>query len=107
MNKFKSLLVAVSVVLACGSIAIADNNDKAKLEASLANANTQYKLALKSKFAWTKTGGILKKAKAAMEKGNHAAAKKLISKALSQANNSLAQAKDSKDNWQKYIPKNR
>ena len=106
MKKFKTLIFAATIIVANGSVVFADMHGKAKLQKDLDQANSQYKMAVKSGFAWTKTAGILKKAKAAMDKGDLATAEKLTSKALQQANSSLAQAKESEDNWQKYIPKN-
>lgn len=106
MKKFKTLFLAVSIVLVTGSVAIADMHGKATMQKAIDHATSQYKMAVKSGFAWTKTAGMLKKAQAALDKGEHATAEKLTNKALKQANDALAQAKDSKDNWQDYIPKN-
>jgi len=107
MKKIKPLIIAASMLMLNSGIVSADSNGKhSEAEKALAAASAQYKMALKSGFAWTATGKLLKKAQKAIDKGDMKAAAKLTSKALAQANGSLAQAKDSAEHWQDYIPKN-
>ena len=106
MINLKPLLVAASLLLLNNSFVLADNHGGAdKVSKALAEANNQYKMALKSGFAWTTTEKVLSKAKKAMKKGDMKLAMKLTSKALAEAKGSLAQAKESKEHWQDYIPK--
>jgi hypothetical protein len=102
MKKINSLLVTISIVFMSG-VVMAGMPDKAALQAKLESAEGQYALAVEKNFAWTTTAPLLASAKEALEKDDLATAKKLIKKAMKEAEASLAQAKESDENWQSYI----
>lgn len=79
---------------------LADVSTKTTLLARLNQATVQYKLAVDSGFAWSKTASILASAKLALEEGELAKSEMFIDKVFLQANASLKQAEESKKNWQ-------
>lgn len=104
MKKINTLLVTVSMVFMSGSV-MAGELDKGALQAKLEKAEAKYAMAVEQHFAWTTTAPLLASAKEALEKDDLKTAKKLIKQAMAEAKGSLAQAKESEENWQSYVVK--
>jgi multidrug resistance efflux pump len=104
MKKINSLLVTVAVVFMSSS-AMAGELDKDALQAKLEKAEAKYAMAVEKNFAWTTTAPLLASAKEALEKDDLATAKKLLKQAMAEVKGSLAQAKESEENWQSYVVK--
>ncbi len=104
MKNIKFLLIAVSLVFVGGNVMAGNDKAKLQLKRSLKEAEIQYAQAVKSGFAWNKTAPALKKAKAAIKKGDYGVAKKQLKKVFSDVKGTMAQAKMA-EQWQDYIPK--
>lgn len=107
INKFKKLAVTLSVLSVLASTAsLAHGDNKMHLaKENFAKAEKQFQVAKKEGFAWNTTVKLLEQAEIAISKKNYLDANKYSVKALAEANHSLDQAKESKDNWQKNIIK--
>ena len=95
MRKKITFITLLSVVfLFCSAIQAAESaNDVLK------ETKVLYKKAAKLQGAWVTTGKLIKKAEAALKKGDKANALKLAKKARLEAGLSIAQAEEQAKNW--------
>lgn len=91
MKKIAVLFAAAALTLgACASSGPSHNENDAL--SAITAAEQQKKLAAKAGFEWRDTGKLIKKAKAALKKGDYDTAVKLANKAKRQSEHALEQA---------------
>jgi len=93
-KKIKCITVFSIVFLFCPVIYAAESVGDVLKETKML-----YKNAAKLQGAWVTTGKLIKKAEAALKKGDKATASKLVNKARIEARLSIAQAEEQAKNW--------
>lgn len=102
MKKIVTLAaIAAFTLAACASGPVHTKNDAA---GAIAAAEHETSRATKKNYAWRDTGKIIKKAKAAMKKGEYDDAVKLANQAKKQSTLALQQYADQKDAASKHMP---
>jgi len=91
--------IAAFTLAACASGPTHSKNDAA---GAIAAAEHETSRAKKKSYMWRDTGKIIKKAKAALKKGDFDGAVKLANKAKKQSTMALAQYEDQKDAASKH-----
>lgn len=88
----KALFLSAALVLGLGGCASAPTASQADATAAIQAAEASAKQAASADYEWTTTGPLIKQAKAAMAKGDYAAAVTLAQKAQRQGENAVAQS---------------
>ena len=96
--KAVNILLVVAIYL-FPTISFANPASKAIESAELARTE-----AIKLGFEWSTTIKLIEQAKVAAESGDLEKAEKLANLALTEANNSIKQAKYADENWQDNVP---
>ncbi len=100
-----ALLMCAPTALSFKALAIEITAGKvmaSEVKGLINNAERTRQKAAKAGYEWTTTAGLIKKAKAALKKGDNSAAVILAKKALREAKNSMKQAEFADLHWQDF-----
>ena len=96
----KTIKIFLTVAIFLSSSTAIANSAVTRIEAAeLARSE-----AIKLGFEWSTTVKLIEQAKASVESGDLKKAEKLANLALTEANNSIKQAKYADNNWQDNVP---
>ena len=98
----KKLIIAAAAAILMTACASGPTHTKNDATGAIGAAEHQTKRAKKKNYEWRDTGKLIKKAKAALKKGDFDSAVKLANKAKKQSTNALAQYNDQKNVKPRY-----